>query len=192
MKKQTRKSIKEDNKLTAKAQIHPIVTATETIRKQDNAMPGLDIQALSQELIEQNNLMKAGNLERCETMLLMQAHSLDGLFADLINLGRINIKNINVFEKFMRLGLKAQSQCRSTLETLAEIKNPKPYIQNNRAEYQQVNNNAGSSCARKKLNQGNELLEKDANEPQWMDTRETKQTIRNDPALETLGTKHRS
>jgi mRNA-degrading endonuclease RelE of RelBE toxin-antitoxin system len=46
-------------------------------------------------------------------------------------------------ETYLRLALKAQSQCRATLETLAEIKNPRPYIQNNRAEYQQVNNGAG-------------------------------------------------
>ncbi len=175
----------EDKKLTAKAQVHPIVTATESIRRQDNAMPGLDIRALSEELSEQINLVKEGDLERVEAMLLMQAHTLDGLFADMINLGRLNIKNINAFEKFMRLGLKAQAQSRATLETLSEIKNPKPYIQNNRAEYQQVNNDEPSR-ARGKLNLRNELLEKKDNEQEWLDSRAPEEAGKGNTALEAL------
>ena len=33
---------------------------------------------------------------------------------------------INAADTYMRLALKAQAQCRSTLEALAEIKNPRP------------------------------------------------------------------
>ena len=48
-------------------------------------------------------------------------------------------------ESFLRMSLKAQNQCRMTLETLATIKNP-PVVfarQVNVAQQQQVNNGAG-------------------------------------------------
>src|SRR3546814_4081215 len=46
-------------------------------------------------------------------------------------------------EQYMRLALKAQSQARTTIETLAEVKNPKAVAfvkQANIANNQQVNN----------------------------------------------------
>jgi hypothetical protein len=52
------------------------------------------------------------------------------------------------FEAFMRLALKAQAQCRATLETLATIKNP-PIVYANQANVttgpQQINNITDSS-----------------------------------------------
>ena len=49
-------------------------------------------------------------------------------------------------EAFTRLALKAQSQCRATLETLADIKQPRHVViaqQANLAHQQQVNNGTG-------------------------------------------------
>jgi hypothetical protein len=47
---------------------------------------------------------------------------------------------------YMRLALKAQSQCRATIETIAEMKNPKPiaFVQQANIAHgpQQVNNTA--------------------------------------------------
>ena len=56
---------------------------------------------------------------------------------------------LDATDKYMRLALKAQSQCRATLETLAGIKNPIPYIkQTNIANGpQQVNNGQIAAAA---------------------------------------------
>jgi hypothetical protein len=55
--------------------------------------------------------------------------------------------HLDASERFMRLALKAQSQCRSTIESLAEIKNPSSVAfvkQANIAKgHQQVNNARG-------------------------------------------------
>src|SRR6267154_1966063 len=74
----------------------------------------------------------------------------------------------------MRLALKAQSQCRTTIETLAEIKNPRPVAfvkQANIADNQQINTGPQQSNelidqyaqahtgAREIKNRPNELLE---------------------------------
>ena len=67
----------------------------------------------------------------------------------------------------MRMALKAQTQCRATLETLAEVKNPRVTTfvrQQNNAQQQQVNNGVLDLTqpvrTEKNVNQSNELLTK--------------------------------
>ncbi len=57
-------------------------------------------------------------------MLLTQAQTLDTVFHKLARLAGSNFSNLEAADTFMRLALRAQSQCRATLETLAVIKNP--------------------------------------------------------------------
>jgi len=93
----------------------------------------------------------------------------------------------------MRLALKAQSQCRATLETLAEIKNPKNVAfvrQANIAQgHQQVNNGPttenAAPRARETEKTQNELLE--ANDGERLDTGTTGTAIPNDQTMETVG-----
>jgi hypothetical protein len=71
---------------------------------------------------------------------------------------------LNSADTYMRLALRAQSQCRTTLEALAEIKNPRAVAfvkQANIAHgHQQVNNVGGESPAHgNHSSQSNELLE---------------------------------
>ena len=76
-----------------------------------------------------------------ENILISQAQSLNAMFCDLA-IKANNQKFIDNMDKFLRLALKAQSQCRATLETLAHIKNP-PIVfakQANIAHHQQINN----------------------------------------------------
>ena len=76
-----------------------------------------------------------------ENILISQAQSLNAMFCDLA-IKANNQKFIDNMDKFLRLALKAQSQCRATLETLANIKNP-PIVfakQANIAHHQQINN----------------------------------------------------
>ena len=106
-----------------------------------------------------------GNMKSLEGMLAAQAVTLDNMFCALGRRGNANLAQYpNAAEKFIKLALKAQSQCRSTIEALAIIKNPQPYIQNNRAQYQQVNN-AVPPHTREKPNMTNELNSQHAEAP---------------------------
>ena len=106
-------------------------------------------------------------------------------------------------ERYLRLALKAQSQCRTTVESLAEIKNPRPVAFVRQANIsngpQQVNNGGGPNFetnTRTPVRPGefenpqSKLLERQSNE--WMDTRATAATSRANPALETVGAIHRA
>ncbi len=56
-------------------------------------------------------------------MLTAQAHTLDAIFNNLARRA-INAKYMNELEPYLKLALRAQSQCRATWEALATIKNP--------------------------------------------------------------------
>lgn len=182
----------DEDRCLAKAQLHPATSATETIKGQTNAFYGVNRAALFSELREQAKQIKEGNLDRVEEMLIMQAHTLDGMFSDMVLQARkVLPHNINAAEKIMRLALKSQSQCRSSLETLAEMKNPKPYIQNNRAQYQQVNNGVKLSRAHGEINIRNELLEGRDSE-KWMDIETQTEASAGNQRMDAMEEKHRS
>jgi hypothetical protein len=78
-------------------------------------------------------------------MLSAQAHTLDAMFNTLAQKASKAMSSGNVpsTEAYLRMALKAQSQCRTTLEAPAEIKAPRAVAfirQANIAEKQQVNN----------------------------------------------------
>jgi hypothetical protein len=95
-------------------------------------------------------------------MLVSQAHALNAIFTELARRSALNMgEYIDASEKYMRLALKAQAQCRATIETLAAIKNPPVVIArqaNISAGHQQVNN-CTPPRAEVSNNQPNELLE---------------------------------
>lgn len=86
--------------------------------------------------------LNGGNMRKVENMLFGQAHALQSIFVSLARKGA-NQEYLKQYETHMRLALKAQSQCRATLETLAAIKNP-PVVFARQANIangpQQVNN----------------------------------------------------
>jgi hypothetical protein len=102
-----------------------------------------DVNALADELRRQVELVNSGDLSRPEGMLIAQAHALSEIF---VNLSRraMDQQYLKQWEAHMRMGLKAQSQCRMTLETLATIKNPPAIFARqaniNNGGQQQVNN----------------------------------------------------
>lgn len=102
----------------------------------------LDVAALAVLEIGMNDVRK-NDLRECEAMLYSQAHALQAVFVDAL----LQVKKQNWFsnsEAYTRIALKAQNQCRMTLETLAQIKNP-PVVFARQANIaqgpQQVNNN---------------------------------------------------
>lgn len=140
---------------------NPTIQAARTIQ-QWHGNKG-EINALVDELFSQVDDMNNGSMKRPEVMLLAQAHTLDELFNSLARRAHCQ-EQMKHYEAFLRLALKAQGQCRSTLETLAAIKNP-PVIYAKQANisngHQQINNGipAPATQAENIKNQQNELLE---------------------------------
>lgn len=130
-----------------------------------------------------------GDMREPERMLMGQAMALQTIFANLANRAALNMgEHMNATERYMRLALKAQAQCRATLETLAMLKTP-PVVIARQANVttgpQQINNGmAAPSRAREIETQPNELLE--ANHGERMDTRAASTTSGADPAMATL------
>jgi hypothetical protein len=72
-----------------------------------------------------------GDLDRPEALLVAQAHTLDALFNSLTRRAVLNMGQgdyLEAAEKYMKLALKAQSQCRTTVEAIGELKNPQPVV----------------------------------------------------------------
>jgi len=81
------------------------------------------------------------NSKDLEYMLTSQAIALDSIFNRLAIQAQASIgKHPKVVDTYLRLALKAQSQCRATAETLAVLKSPRQYInQTNVAGAMQIN-----------------------------------------------------
>lgn len=128
----------------------------------------------------------AGNLGRYEHMLASQALSLDAIFNSLAErAGRQN--SLPNMEVMLRLALKAQSQARATIETLAVVKNPMPYIKQANIAHgpQQVNNERATPRAEKRKTPPNKLLEQ--RDGQWLEHGTQAAAGRADQALAPVG-----
>lgn len=185
-------SDKDDKeKKVAEVFTNPNVLAASTIKGRYTNLEVVNVNKLIPELEMQAREVKSGNMDRMEGMLVAQAHSLDCLFHELAARSRLNMNEyLDATHKFMNLALRAQGQCRSTIETLSEMKNPKPFIQHNKAQYQQVNNGNEPSRARESENISNELLEDKTHEQEWLDTGTPETTSGDDKELETVGAQH--
>lgn len=89
--------------------------------------------------------VNAGDLSGAERMLNSQAVALNAIFAEMARRAALNMgEYLDASERYMRLALKAQGQCRATVETLAAIKNPPVLFARqaniNNGGQQQVNN----------------------------------------------------
>lgn len=157
----------------------------------------VDLSELVTGLQEQTDKVRAGNMSSVESMLYGQAMTLQTIFTSLARRSALNAgEYMDAADKYMRLALKAQAQCRATLETLAEIKNPMPYIkQTNIANGpQQVNNGQSEQYAHAYAPAGNsqplqnKLLESEHGKPgKRMDTRAQGAAGRANPHMETVG-----
>lgn len=108
----------------------------------------LEVNALVEQLSLQVAAANAGHLSRAEGMLIAQAHTLDEIFNHLARRSHTNMTAGygDAAERYLRLALKAQTQCRATIETLATVKNPPVLFAKqaniNNGGQQQVNNGA--------------------------------------------------
>ena len=156
-----------------------------------------DVNVLATELASQVRAVNGGGMQRTEGILISQAQALDAIFVSLMRRS-VNQTNAAHWEMYMRMGMKAQSQCRATLQALAEMKNPRPvaFVKQaniNNGGNQQVNNGAThadverSAPAREIQFEQSKLLEVVGNGSTYMDAGTTQATSRGDKTLETVG-----
>ena len=178
----------------AQAVVRPSTLAGNTIAALKFAEDQTDVVSLTIALREQQALVTGKNdLSRAEAMLIAQAHVLDALFnRELMTAMRQDA--LPQFEAHAKLAMRAQSQCRATLETLATIKNPPnpTFIRQANVAHgpQQVNNGVpaptGAARAQESENRQTELLEHtDGN---CLDPRAASTASGADPAMAALGT----
>ena len=110
----------------------------------------IDTLALVDRVQALTNAARTGDMSHFESMLASQAIALDAIFHRLASQANPNIGHYaGVTDTYLRLGLKAQAQCRSVIESLAAIKAPRQYIsQTNVANTMQVNNSVNKLEAR--------------------------------------------
>ena len=180
---------------TARALASPSVQASQTVYALNKGSEGAEAEALRKELEGQIKAVNGGDLKRVEAMLTAQAHTLDALFNFYARRAGAS-DSLNQFEVMLRLALRAQNQCRGTLETLAAIKNPQPVAFVKQANIahgpQQVNNGTGeASRARKAENVANELSRLTHEEGQWLDFGTLAAAGAAHPRMATVGAIHR-
>ncbi|OAI00814.1 hypothetical protein [Methylomonas methanica] len=180
---------KDTAKALAKVALRPSANAAAVVTEYTKMFGDHDINDLVDELVDSIEKVNAGDMKRCEGMLMGQAQALQSIF---VNLSRraINQEYLKNYEAFMRMALKAQSQCRQTLETLSNIKNP-PVVYAKQANIsngpQQINNGvpAQTPHAEEIKNQSNELLE--VIDGERLDSGTAQETIGSNTALATMG-----
>lgn len=150
----------------ARTVLHPTVQAAATLKEYGEVSGTLHLEALVEALSAQTKAATEGDLTRAEAMLTAQTHTLDAIFNNLARRA-INAEYMVDLDRYLKLALRAQSQCRATWEALATIKNP-PIVgyvrQANIAHgHQQVNNDRAAQGdgprARENENLQSKLLE---------------------------------
>ena len=168
------------------------IMSAPTLKTYSGCGDGVEVQDLIDELRKAGDEAVSGDLNRMERMLVKQAITLDAIFNNLAQRSHRQ-DYMKQMETYLRLALKAQSQSRATIETLALMKNPMPYIrQANIAQgNQQVNNAAqhaqpqSSMHAEKTDSVQTKLLEANHGSTA-LDTGATTTSARGDPAVEAV------
>jgi hypothetical protein len=176
----------------ARTVLRPTVQAAVTLKEYGKSYGDLDLGGLIDTLTQQTRASNNGDLKRSEAMLTTQAHTLDAIFNNLARRA-INAEYMDNLDRYLKLSLRAQSQCRSTWEALATIKNPPlaGYVRQANIAHgpQQVNNGSaapdGAPRAGDNPNLQNKLLEDKDGER--LDPGTACTPSRADPAMATVG-----
>lgn len=185
----------EEAKATARLALRPSANAAAVVQEYAKPFGDQSIGALAEAIAASNTALADGDMKQVEAMLMSQAQALQAMFMNFSRraLNQDYQKNL---ESFFGMALKAQNQCRMTLQTLAEVKNPRVAVFAGQANVshgpQQVNNGAMPHAREtaKTVNMTNELLEQDNGE--WLDTRAPGTAGSVNQAMETVGEKHRA
>jgi hypothetical protein len=115
-------------RILAELALSPIIPNTDIVRIFGKATIGeLDFIEAAAVMREKASAVHAGHLAGLEETLTSQAVALNAIFNEMARRASLNMgEYINATEIYLRLGFKAQAQCRATLQTLFEMKNPQP------------------------------------------------------------------
>jgi hypothetical protein len=161
-----------------------------TLKKFTNVEDSIEVSDYILELHKAGNEVVNGDLGRLERMLTSQAIALDAMFNRLA-LKAAGAEYVKSYEVFMRLAFKAQAQSRNTVEALAMIKHPQPYIsQTNIGQvgHNQINNIP--KPAEISQTAPNKLLERTHGHN--LDTRAQSQAVTSHQTMATMAQVHRS
>ena len=186
------KPAKHTSKDIAKFALRPSANTVAVVNVFNAPFGELDTGELIRETQAQITAIQQGDMSNVEAMLYGQALALQSIFVAQARRAQVQ-ERLPGFQAHFNLALKAQAQCRATLEALAEVKNPKATTfvsQQNNAHQQQVNNgdvknNPMTHAHGKDMNQSNELLE--AQDGERLDTRTTSTASGSNPHMETVG-----
>ncbi len=181
----------------ARTSLNPTIQAALTLMDYNKHFGELSINTLVDDLGKQCELASNGDLKRAEALLMAQAHTLDAIFNNLARRA-INSEYLAQFEPNLKFALRAQSQSRATLETLALLKNPPPIAFVRQANIangpQQVNNGtvpaADAPRARENQTTQSKLLEE--HHGARLDLGKTQTASAGDLSLEAVGAIHRT
>ena len=184
----------------ARASLDPEIHAAQVHRDIPHIDYPVSINDMAAAVRQSTERVVAGDLSRMEAMLTSQAHTLDLLFAHLTRRALKNFaKHPETADTYLRLALKAQGQCRTTVEALAEIKNPKPVAFVRQANIahgpQQVNNGPAlpsRAGAGEIQSTANKLMAVTHEEGQMVDAGAAAGAGRANQAVQALGEVHRT
>ena len=144
--------------------------------------PGLILKGLH----EQAKAIHQGDMRQVESMLMGQAVALQSMFANFA-LRAKKAQTLQAVQCMAQLALRSQAGCRSTLQTLADVKNPRQVAfikQTNVAQTQQVNNGSPPSSRVENIQASpNKLLAEEFHGRTKMDTRAKATAGQADPAM---------
>jgi hypothetical protein len=129
-------------------------------------------------------------MSRCEAMLFSQANALQSIFTSLARRA-VCQEYLKQYQCYMAIALKAQNQCRMTLETLSLIKNPPVFARQANIAHgpQQVNNGTPPPAPAREENsqsEQNKLLE--VTHGERLDTTTSRTAGTGDTAMATVET----
>jgi hypothetical protein len=153
----------------------------------------LPLQAVVTAFTESAKRANVNDMKDVEATLCSQAATLNLMFGEFSRRAALNMgEYVEATESYMRMALKAQNQCRMTLETLSNIKNP-PVIYAKQANIangpQQVNNTLHAHAGENK-NQRSKVL--DQGHEQRMESPAQGKASQGNSELATVDTGHRA
>ena len=182
------KDKKDKKDLYAKAALSPSLHAGAVIEQYGSQLFGkdnIDINHMEEAVRDSTEAIHHGDMKAVEAMLYSQAVALQTMFTNLARRADCQQGRLDNIETLLKLAFRAQNQCRMTLETLSNVKNP-PVVYARQANItsgpQQVNN--GLTHATEKTITQNELLED--SHVKRLDGRTQGQTSRLDTHMETV------
>lgn len=183
--------------------LSPMIQSAVGIQAWGKFLGEIDLAELIKGQHERVEKVQGGDMRPVEAMLYGQAMTLETIFTSLARRATSQ-EYLKQFQAYLGMALKAQAQCRATLEALAEIKNPRPVAFVKQANIsngpQQVNNGATPESepvragthahAGQNTGQKNELLEHQHGN--YLDTRAQGTAGGADTHLEAVGTGQRA